>query len=68
MVDDMRIGTFGLFRGKVNEALYQYLEDACLTYCGGMWIGVYSVHDVLNWAVSTGKITHKQKMEFINSL
>lgn len=48
----VEVGIFGYFRfgGKKLVETWVALEDLCLEYCGGMWIGVYSKYNVLDWA------------------
>lgn len=48
----VEVGTFGYFKfgGKILVETWETLESLCLEYCGGMWIGIYSKHNIFEWA------------------
>jgi hypothetical protein len=52
------VGCFGRFRHGGNGVVetWEALEDLCIEYCGGMWIGIYSAYDVIRWARDDAKV------------
>lgn len=52
----VEVGTWGRFKFGGSRVVKDWdaLEDLCLEYCGGMWIGIYSAWDIVEWANRMG--------------
>ena len=69
-----QIGAFGFFAAWLPvdwdrfEGNWIALEDLCREYCGGMWIGIYSGYDLINWGLMMGILRPSERESWFNML
>lgn len=66
----IKVGAFGRFWGDTDQSvidLWKLVEAAYLEE-NIAWIGIYSSHDLFQWAKNSGKFTHNEINEIINVL
>lgn len=66
----VEIGAFGRFRYGGHRIVNDWLalEDLCVEYCGGMWIGIYSAWDIVQWARRIGLLNSDECAEWTKRL